>query len=659
MKYRSFALLLFFALPVRAGSLTIASNAGVDFQIIECATAADFRIEFKAIPDQGVWGIAFRVVDPDHYCLMNFYPEKRLVYYYRNVKGSFIEVRKENYTPEENPITIEATGNRIFLQTSGGRLEFEEPYFRAGAIALRTETTALSLNVIDCQVQSSPSRGDSLFDEEAFLNDYLPKMESTMLFHDFSQKPDDLHFLQVRGETACDWREGTLEISFPRQLDAWMTFHKDISGYEGLRLEGSFSQPGAIRVEMTDILGRVFHRESRMEAEASAMEIPFAEMKNENSSRLLSLETLRVRFVPDEAQERSAWRVRKIEPYGGDPMRGPWSAVDPLFAYYQFSPWPRTARAMKNFGFRGAEIIIIKDTPGIEEQQKIVEAFHREGLMCILRLYPTTDFDAFHRHPDWRQITLDGSSQHDWRVYLCPNSDGFTEHIRAKTAEIVKAVPYDAIELSEPWFEIWGGPYPENPQQGKYACLCDNCRAKFKALSGTDPRELFDPQGERWFLKEANRALYEQWMDFRVDTILDFSKKLFDAARSVRPGVKIVHMHLSDCTVEPGRIREYQAQDFEKAIQVINPDAMIIEDAWQDWVKPETRPDFIRAYGAYYLKPIRKLSATIKVFGHADIGSLAPMQRSYSWMREFSAHAHEAGFDGVDYYEFTTGDFSR
>ncbi len=189
--------------------------------------------------------------------------------------------------------------------------------------------------------------------------------------------------------------------------------------------------------------------------------------------------------------------------------------------------------------------------------------------------------------------------------------------------------------------------------------MCENCREKFKTHSGTDPRELFDPKSERWFLKEANRALYEQWMDFRVDTILDFSKKLFDAARSVRPGIKIVHMHLSDCTVEPGRIREYQAQDFEKAIQVLHPDAMIIEDAWQDWEKPGTRPDFIRAYGAYYLETIRKLSSTIKVFGHADIGSLAPMQRSNSWMREFSMHAHEAGFDGVDYYEFTTGVFSR
>jgi hypothetical protein len=395
MKYRSFALMIFFALPVRAGSPVLTSNAGVDIQVIESATASDFRIEFTVAPNRGVWGIAFRVVDPDHFCLMNFYPEKQLVYYYRNIKGGFIEIQKERYTPDESPILLEAKGNRVFLQTSGRRLEFEEPYFKAGAIALRTENTALSLTVIDCQIQSSPSPGDSLFDEETFLNRYLPKMEPTMLFHDFTQRPDDLHFLQVRGETACDWREGALEISFPRQLDAWMTFHKDVSGYDGLRLEGAFSRPGAIRVEMTDILGRAFHWESQIEAEASTIEIPFAEMKNESASRLLSLETLRVRFVPDEARERSVWRVRKIEPSGGDPMQGPWSAVDPLFAYYQFSPWPRTARVMKNFGFRGAEIIIIKDTPGIEEQREIVEAFHREGLMCILRLYPTTDFDAF------------------------------------------------------------------------------------------------------------------------------------------------------------------------------------------------------------------------------------------------------------------------
>jgi len=646
--------------PIPLGPVEFAfSGQKEELRLLASDRILDFRIDFTVKPNAGVWGLVFNYLDDEHYCLVNFYPQKGKIYYYQKIKGRFIEAHHTEWRPSGNPFIVEKQAANLLVKNGDQEFRFTEPYFQAGGIGFHTEGTATTITVESFQPFSLLEESQTAFNEEKFLGEYLPKMEPTKLFYDFSQPPQDFHFCQIRGRTRCEWKDEALEFSFVDRLDTWMVFNKDVSGYEGLLLEGGFSSAGRIQLEMTDVFDRSFTWESTIESSGRKIQIPFAELVGENGDCLTTLNTLKIRYDPDVKQQRQTYRLRGIRPMGGQPMDGPWIAVDPLFAYYRFSPWQRTARALKRFGFRGAEIVIIKDEPGIDGQREIVEAFHKEGLLSILRIYPTTDFDAFRDHPDWRQVTLDGSSQFDWRVYLCPNSSEFTEFISAKINAILESVPYDALELAEPWFEIWGGPYPDNPRRGKYACLCENCRRKFKALAGTDPRELFQEESPSWFLKDENQALYQKWQDFRVDTMIDFSRKIFEAAKQVRPDLKIVHMHLSDCTVEPGRVREYQALDFEKAIQVLHPDALILEDAWQDWEKPDTQPDFVVAYGNYYLERIRKASPRIKVFAHADIGSLAQMQRTHRWMRAFSAHAHQAGFDGVDYYEFTTGDFSQ
>jgi glycerol-3-phosphate cytidylyltransferase-like family protein len=118
-------------------------------------------------------------------------------------------------------------------------------------------------------------------------------------------------------------------------------------------------------------------------------------------------------------------------------------------------------------------------------------------------------------------------------------------------------------------------------------------------------------------------------------------------------------MHLSDCTVEPEKSREYQAQDPDASVKMLKPDILVIQDAWQDWTRKDLNPDFVKQYAVAYVKRIRDLDRKVHIKVHADIGSQKHMQRSYSWMREFSAHAREGGFDAPIYYEFSLGDYSR
>ncbi len=339
-------------------------------------------------------------------------------------------------------------------------------------------------------------------------------------------------------------------------------------------------------------------------------------------------------------------------------LHGPSVAVDPVFEIYRTRPWKDWAAELRNRGFTMVNLILVKWFP-IEEQRAMVGAFHDAGLAVALRIYPTTDFEAYERHPEWRQISLDGTSSHSWRVYLCPNAKGFAVSMRERVRDLVGAVEYDAIELAEPWFEVWGGPYPENPTCGKYACLCENCRGRFLSEQGFDPAALFPEGGPNEFQKPENAGRYMLWQDFRVNSILDFSGILFLAAREARPEIQTVHMHLADCTVEPDRGREYQAQDLEAALMRLRPDMLIIEDAWQDWTRPELTPDFVEAYGNAYVTRARRIVKDIIIKAHADIGSLPEMRRDTQWMGRFSHHARRSGFDATVFYEYTLGNWGK
>ncbi len=336
-------------------------------------------------------------------------------------------------------------------------------------------------------------------------------------------------------------------------------------------------------------------------------------------------------------------------------LAGPSVAIDPAFDFYKDKSWEQWAAEIQEHGFSAVHIITVGGIP-LDTQSEMVKAFHDRDMACALRLYPTTDFKAYEAHPEWRQKALDGTSRHDWRVYLCPSAPGFTEHVRDGIRETLQAVPYDAIELSEPWFEVWGGPYEKNPQHGKYACICDHCSRIFKERTGTSPGDfLFDSEK----LKTDNALIYRQWQDFRVETIIEFSRQLADEAKAVRPGIRIIHMHLSDCTVEPDACREYQAQDLEAALGSLKPDILVIQDAWQDWLKPDLDPNYVRIYAEAYVKRSRAVLPDLVIKAHADIGSKKRSQRNIRWMSRFLKEARKGGFDSTVYYEYSIGDFSR
>ena len=328
-------------------------------------------------------------------------------------------------------------------------------------------------------------------------------------------------------------------------------------------------------------------------------------------------------------------------------------SIDPSFGYYDHFTWPEHAQHVKQAGLSTVKIVVVKPSVTFEKQKQIIAAFHKSEIQCFLKIFPSTAPDLHDAYPEWRQRMLGGGSQHDWRSYCCPNNEKFVAKYCSRLEQTLRNCPYDGVQLAESWFEVWGGPYPDNPSREHYACLCANCRCKFKKLTGVDPKGLFESNSPFYFLKDKNKGLYQEWIKSRVDTIIDFDQQIVGIIRNTRPGIPVSVTYLSDCLHHLDGSREFQAQDLERIVQEVQPEEILIQDAWQEWCRADLPPSFVEQYAEEYIPRIRKLNAKIRIYSHADIGSSKASKRSRKWIERFKSASVESGFDGVGLYEFS------
>jgi len=451
--------------------------------------------------------------------------------------------------------------------------------------------------------------------------------------------------------------EKSILFNFDKEICFIGDINRDISGYEGFEVVLS-SSAGIITLEVVDCFQNIWQISKKNVPYNSSLKFKFDEFipietKNDfGFKQPSSIESLSFKFKRLNNQSENQFLVKSIKAFGSRGMAGPSISVDPLFDFYKERKWLEIADLLKCYGYTNVVIVFTRDMP-YDKHREIVDAFHSSGLKCTIRINPPTDFEAYERHPEWRQRMLDGSAKYDWRVYLCPNNENFTKYYCAKIANILKNVPYDCLSISELWFEVWGGAYRNNTNKGKYACLCDKCVEAFKIRTHIDPRELFNEKSPLYFELPENSEIYQKWVNFRADTINRFCGQIVEEAKNTRPDIKISYMYLSDCTVEPGKTREYQAQDFEGALKASQADYLVIQDAWQDWIKTNLSPDFVKNYAKAYIQRAKAVKPDIIIQAHADNGSIPAMKRSELWMRQFSAYSRCYGFNSPTYYEFS------
>ena len=348
------------------------------------------------------------------------------------------------------------------------------------------------------------------------------------------------------------------------------------------------------------------------------------------------------------------------DPIRGGGVFGPTVCVDPAFAYYQSRPLNDICRDIRARGFTAAHIIRLGWTDP-QEERSFADAFRANGIQPVLRIYAGTDVDLYAQYPEWRQKMLGGSDgQFDWRVYQCPNQPDFVAAYQQRIEDSLRNGGYSGLQVAEMWFEQWGGP-EESPgvPRAHYACVCDACIAKFRAQTGVNARDLFSSSNALYFRKAENQELYQQWVDFRVQTILNFGQAIIEAARRVDSQFPINIMYLSDARVELDACREYQACDLNRIVLELEPDILTIQDAWQDWIQAGLSPNFVADYATAYRDRVRGLKPDLFIMTHADIGSLPASKRSWEWIQQFSHETVQSGLSAPSFYEWSVSTMTQ
>ncbi|MDD4692782.1 MAG: hypothetical protein PHD88_00030 [Firmicutes bacterium] len=415
---------------------------------------------------------------------------------------------------------------------------------------------------------------------------------------------------------------------------------QDWSGYQSLEIvRGNDSH---IKINILDAEGEIWTAKSQ----GLNFLIPFEEFTLEKSTptgdMVLSAGNIHKLTVIGSAE------LKSIGLSGSKGFSGPNVYIQTANKYFAGKSWDKVASEVKSKGFTAVHLTPVELTPSTYYKQKeIVEAFHQVGLPVALAIYPGTDFYAYDTYPMWHQSFLEGGgSSWSWRVYNCLREEAFIDYTIKYLQKQFLEYGYDALHISEPWLEVWGG--PQKPEL--YACFCERCKSAFKTETGVDPVELFTATSLNYYTK--NPQLYQKWMDFRVDTVVNFVEKIIDGLHQVKPGVPAYVMFLSDITVEPGKTREYQAMDLERFAEI--GDAVIIETAWQDWTKSDLWPGYILSYGMEYSPRVFAKNPEALIFAQPDVGSnWDQMHRSPKWLREFSAFSNRSGFDGYIVYEYS------
>ncbi len=329
--------------------------------------------------------------------------------------------------------------------------------------------------------------------------------------------------------------------------------------------------------------------------------------------------------------------------------------VDPFLNTYdnlRLTP-KEVARLVKSYGFNAVHLVIVNVGDNSPSFSNIigsyVEALRSENLSVVLTIYPPTDRVAWETHPEWRQRFLNGESKYDWRVYLAPTDDGFVAYYLENVKRLLKTYNFDGIELAECWYEV-----DEGPSSPYYADFSSSMRQKFKEASGIDPLELFNSSSPHYYLRDSQ--LYEEWVNFRVAVITNFMKNILNAAKEVNPNIRTYIMYLSDVG-QSYNTRIDHAQDLNAIVKDVRPDYIVIETAWQDWIKVNLSPSYVKSYADYYVSKIH--DAQVKVIVQTDVGSVPQMKRGLDWVKEFTQNAIDNGFDGVVFYEFSIGSFIK
>ena len=206
------------------------------------------------------------------------------------------------------------------------------------------------------------------------------------------------------------------------------------------------------------------------------------------------------------------------------------------------------------------------------------------------------------------------------------------------------------------WFEVhyptqkgitaWAGP--------AFGDVSPAFQQAFRRATGRpDFPEFEDAENPRYY--ETNTTLYDDYVEYRLTSIMEFQREVLDGEggfRRLRPGVPFATWTIA-ITHPDGllALRENEAQDPARMVVELRPSLHIFQTHAPDWANRSLGPDYILNYRPY-VDAVKSVEPALPLGIQGDIGSTLPWRRDPKWMRGFQEAAAGMGIGTTTYYVF-------
>ncbi|WCF08194.1 N-acyl-D-glucosamine 2-epimerase [Paenibacillus thiaminolyticus] len=336
-------------------------------------------------------------------------------------------------------------------------------------------------------------------------------------------------------------------------------------------------------------------------------------------------------------------------------LSGPTIQVDPGFRYYQNRSAASIADEIVQNGYKSVRYFVVNEN---QVNRELVEACQERGLLVWALVlgngsYSVEGFPA--DWPSWQMELL--TPVNDGYYRFSPHSEAYVQWKKEKLAGLVRDIPFDGIEVAEPYFPEWDG-----IDRGVYGDVGSLAQAAFREQYGHDRIPNFtDPDDPDFYL--TNVELYEDWIEFRVEAVNRFLDELMNGTGGVRDARKDILVATWSLGIDAGpdsvdTLREMQGLDAAEMIAAVRPDLHILQTHWPDWIKPQDAlpPQYIRSYQRF-ADQIRAVYPYIPLGVQADIGSSLAMVKDRAWYESFGQEAAKMGFRTWTAYEYHIGKY--
>lgn len=177
--------------------------------------------------------------------------------------------------------------------------------------------------------------------------------------------------------------------------------------------------------------------------------------------------------------------------------------------------------------------------------RNLIEACHRRAIHVYAWIeFPHVSERFWEAHPEWREKTATAQDAHlDWRKLMNLADPDCARAVEKGLRELLHRFDWDGVNLAELYFESLEGYL--NP--ARFTPFNDLVRAEFRAETGMDPAEFYNPASRFYHLRDAGPM--RRFLDYRARLAHRLQVEWLERVRGIaeeRGGLDLVLTHVDD-----------------------------------------------------------------------------------------------------------------